>query len=151
MVLDASRRHVAAVVVSKRKKHGSLVDWDHVTGFGPDAVMVDSEEALRPPADDQEQAAADGKLKLVGKLALSETGNQQGPITDVEFDPDSGNIGSVLGGEERLPTSDLLGIGSYAAVLPALTAPIDRRAAFVAWSALVLTHPTWLPNALGGS
>ena len=117
MVVDPSRRHVAAVVVSKGKKHAFLIDWGHVSGFGPDAVMVESEDALRPPADDQEQAAADGKLELVGKRALSETGNEKGPITDVEFDPDSGNIGSVLVGEERIPPTDLLGVGSYAAVL----------------------------------
>jgi uncharacterized protein YrrD len=119
MVVDPSRRHVAAVVVSKGKKHASLVDWEHVSGFGPDAVMVESEAALRPPADDQEQAAADGKLELVGKRALTETGNDKGPITDVEFDPDSGKIGSVLVGEERIPATDLLGVGSYAAVLSA--------------------------------
>jgi uncharacterized protein YrrD len=119
MVVDTSRRHVAAVVVSKGKKHAFLVDWEHVSGFGPDAVMVESEETLRAPADDQEQAAADGKLELVGKRALSETGNEKGPITDVEFDPDSGDIGCVLVGEERIPATDLLGVGSYAAVLAA--------------------------------
>jgi uncharacterized protein YrrD len=89
------------VVVSEGKKHSSLVDWDHVSGFGPDAVMVDS-DTLRPPANDQEQAAVDGKLELVGKRALTETGNNQGSITDVEFDPDTGTIGSVLVGEQRI-------------------------------------------------
>ncbi len=117
MVVDTSRRHVVAIVLNKGKKHAFLVDWEHISGFGPDAVMVESEDTLRPPADDQEQAAADGKLELVGKRALSETGNEQGPIADVEFDPDSGSIGSVLVGEEQIPATDLLGVGSYAAVL----------------------------------
>jgi uncharacterized protein YrrD len=88
MVVDTSRRHVSAVVVSKGKKHAFLIDWEHVSGFGPDAVMVESEDTLRPPADDHEQAAADGKLELVGKRALSERGNEHGPIADVEFDPE---------------------------------------------------------------
>jgi uncharacterized protein YrrD len=117
MVVDTSRRHVAAIVVNKGKKHAFLVDWEHVSGFGPDAVMVESEDAVRSPTDDHEQAAADGKLELVGKRALSERGNEHGPIADVEFDPDSGNIGSVLVGEERIAATDLLGVGSYAAVL----------------------------------
>jgi uncharacterized protein YrrD len=119
MVVDTSRRHVAAIVVNKGKgkRHAFLVDWEHVSGFGPDAVMVESEDTLRPPTDDQEQAAADGKLELVGKRALSEKGNEHGPIADVEFDPDSGNIGSVLVGEERIPATDLLAVGSYAAIL----------------------------------
>jgi sporulation protein YlmC with PRC-barrel domain len=117
LVVDGSRRHVSAVVVSKGKKSGFLVDWDHVSGFGPDAVMVESGENLRPPADDQEQAAVEGRLELVGKRALSERGNEKGSITDVEFDPESGDLGSVLLGEERIPATDILGLGSYAAVL----------------------------------
>jgi uncharacterized protein YrrD len=117
MVVDTSRRHVAAIVVNKGKRHAFLVDWEHVSGFGPDAVMVESEDTLRPPTDDHERAAAHGKLELVGKRALSERGNEHGPIADVEFDPDSGNIGSVLVGEERIPATDLLGVGSYAAIL----------------------------------
>jgi sporulation protein YlmC with PRC-barrel domain len=117
MVVDSSRRHVTAVVVGKGKKHAFLVDWEHVSGFGPDAVMVESKETLRPPADGQEQAAVEGKLELVGKRALSEKGNEKGSITDVEFDPESGDIGSVLVGEERIPATDILGLGSYAAVL----------------------------------
>ena len=117
MVVDSSRRHVYAVVVSKGKKHAFVVDWEHISGFGPDAVMVKSEDTLRPPADDHERETVDGKLELVGKRVLSERGNEHGSITDVEFDPDSGNIGSVLVGEERIPATDLLGIGSYAAVL----------------------------------
>jgi uncharacterized protein YrrD len=117
MVIDSTRRHVSAVVVSKGKKHAFVVDWEHISGFGPDAVMVESEDILRPPADDHEQEAVDGKLELVGKRVLSERGNEHGSITDVEFDPDSGDVGSVLVGEERIPATDLLGVGSYAAVL----------------------------------
>lgn len=117
MVVDSSRRHVSAVVVSKGKKHAFVVDWEHISGFGPDAVMVESEDTLRPPADDHEQETVDGKLELVGKRVLSERGNEHGSITDVEFDPDSGDIGSLLVGEERIPPTDLLGVGSYAAVL----------------------------------
>jgi len=117
MVVDSSRRHVSAVVVSKGKKHAFVVDWEHISGFGPDAVMVESEDTLRPPADDHEQETVDGKLELVGKRVLSERGNEHGSITDVEFDPDSGDIGSLLVGEERITPTDLLGVGSYAAVL----------------------------------
>jgi len=62
MVVDSSRRHVSAVVVSKGKKHAFVVDWEHISGFGPDAVMVESEDTLRSPADDHEQEAVDGKL-----------------------------------------------------------------------------------------
>jgi uncharacterized protein YrrD len=124
LVVDSARRQVTAVVVGKGKRHALLVDWEHVSGFGPDAVMIESQDALRPPRDDHEQAAVEGKLELVGKRALSERGNETGSITDVEFDPESGDIGAVVVGEERIPATDILGLGSYAAVL---ASPGDDR------------------------
>jgi uncharacterized protein YrrD len=116
LLIDSGHCQVRALVVGSGR-HARLIDWEHVSGFGPDAVMVESHEVLRPPAGDHEQAAVEGKLELVGKRALSERGNEKGSITDVEFDPESGAIGAVLIGEERVPPTDVLGLGSYAAVL----------------------------------
>ncbi len=43
-----------------------------------------------------------------------------GTLSDVEFDPDSGQVTSlVLDGERRVPASSLIGIGSYALVVAA--------------------------------
>ena len=61
IVVDVKRRQVASLVVGKGRK-ALLVDWEQVSGFGPDAVMVVDESALHPPRDDRENAAADGKL-----------------------------------------------------------------------------------------
>jgi sporulation protein YlmC with PRC-barrel domain len=79
--------------------------------------MVDDEGALRPPADDRERAAAEGKLELVGKRALSERGNELGELDDVTFDADSGVLEELVIGDRRVPAGSLLGSGSYAAVL----------------------------------
>jgi len=79
--------------------------------------MVDDEGALRPPSDDREQAAAAGKLELVGKRALSERGNELGELDDVTFDADTGVLEAFLIGARRVPAGSLLGCGSYAAVL----------------------------------
>ena len=116
LVVDASRHQVVGLVV-KDKRRGFLVDWEHVSGCGADAVMIESEASLRAPADDREHAAVEGTLDLVGKRALSEMGNEQGSIVDVEFDPDSGDLDWVLVGDDRIPATDLLSVGSYAAVL----------------------------------
>jgi uncharacterized protein YrrD len=94
-----------------------VVDWDQISGFGPDAVMVGDEGALRAPADDRERLAADGKLGLVGKRALSETGNELGTVDDVTFDPDTGALDALRIAGREIPASTLLGSGSYAAVL----------------------------------
>jgi uncharacterized protein YrrD len=103
LLVDAQQRRIAAVVIGRGKK-AQLVDWAQLSGFGPDAVMVVDEGALRPPADDRERAAAEGKLELVGKRALSERG-------------DTGILEQLVIGDRSVPAGSLLGSGSYAAVL----------------------------------
>jgi uncharacterized protein YrrD len=116
ILVDAHQRRIAAVVIGRGKK-AQLVDWAQLSGFGPDAVMVVDDGVLRPPADDRERAAAEGKLELVGKRALSERGNELGELDDVTFDADSGVLEELVIGDRRVPAGSLLGSGSYAAVL----------------------------------
>ena len=101
LLVDAQQRRIAAVVIGRGKK-AQLVDWAQLSGFGPDAVMVVDEGALRPPADDRERAAAEGKLDLVGKRALSERGNELGELDDVTFDADTGALEELLIGDRRV-------------------------------------------------
>jgi len=116
LLIDPGRTQVAALIIGKGK-NARIVDWDQLSGFGPDAVMLNDEGALREPADERERRAAGGDLELVGKRALSGTGNGLGTIADVTFDPESGRLESLLIGNRDVPPSSLLGIGSYAAVL----------------------------------
>ena len=116
LLIDAQQRKITAVVMGKGKK-ARLVEWNQLSGFGPDAVMVVDEGALRPPADDRERDGVDGKLDLLGKRALSERGSELGNIDDVTFDTDTGTLEDLVVGERRIPAGALLGSGSYAAVL----------------------------------
>ena len=116
LLVDAQQRRVVAVVVGRGKK-AQLADWAQLSGFGPDAIMVTDEGALRPPANDRERAATEGNLELIGKRALSDRGNELGQIDDVTFDADTGVLEDLLIGDRRLPAGSLLGSGSYAAVL----------------------------------
>jgi sporulation protein YlmC with PRC-barrel domain len=116
LFVDVQHHAIAAVVIGRGKK-AQLVDWAHLSGFGPDAVMVADEGALRPPADDRERAAADGRLELVGKRALTERGNELGTVDDVTFDTDTGTLEHLLVGNHHIPAGALRGSGSYAAVL----------------------------------
>ena len=116
LLVDAHRRHIAAVVVG-RGKRARLVDWDALSGFGPDAVMVGDDGALRPPADDRERLAADGKLELLGRRALTELGNEIGVVDDVTFDTGTGALESLQVGDREVPAGAMLGCGSYAVVL----------------------------------
>jgi len=118
IVVDVERRQVASLVVGKGRR-SLLVDWKHVSGFGPDAVMVADDSALHPAGDDREHAAADGKLDLTGKRVLSDMGNALGTITDVVFDPETGGIESLVVGELEQPAASLLAVGSFAVIVRA--------------------------------
>jgi sporulation protein YlmC with PRC-barrel domain len=118
VVVDVARAQVSSLVVGKGRK-AVLVGWEHVSGFGPDAVMVADESALHPPRDDRERAAADGKHDLVGKRALSDKGGDLGTISDIVFDPATGVIETLVLGDREEPAASLLGAGSFAAIVRA--------------------------------
>jgi uncharacterized protein YrrD len=117
LVVDVPGRRVSRLVVGKGRK-AQVADWERVSGFGPDAVILDTDDALRPPADG-ERGLARGDLDMVGRRALSERGNEAGTIDDVIFDPASGEVLAVVVGGREHPASALLGAGSYAVVLSA--------------------------------
>ena len=118
LLVLADQRRITAVIVGRGHK-ARLVDWAALSGFGPDAVMVADEGALRPAADDRERAAADGKLGLVGKRVLTDRGNELGTLDDVTFDPGTGFVEMLRIGSREIPAGSLLGSGRYAVVLEA--------------------------------
>ena len=122
LLIDAQRPQITAVIIGKGKK-AQLVEWAQLSGFGPDAVMVRDEAALRPPADDRERAAASGKLDLVGKRVLTEKGNELGTLEDVTFDPETGALAALRVGDREIPADCVLGSGSYAVVVDANQEP----------------------------
>ncbi|MGD0981265.1 MAG: PRC-barrel domain-containing protein [Solirubrobacteraceae bacterium] len=115
IVVDVERRRIASLTAGKRRK-ALLVDWKDVSGFGPDAVIVTDESALHSARDDHERAAVDGKLDLLGKRALSEMGDDLGPVTDVVFDAETGVVETLILGDHEEPVTSLLGAGSFAAI-----------------------------------
>lgn len=130
LVVDARARRITAVVVGKGRR-ARLVEWEHLTGFGPDAIMVVDEQALREAVDDRERAALEGKLGLIGKRALGELGTELGTVDDVVFDPEQGTIDHLVVGDREVRAGAMLGSGSYAVVLaqaepPAAAGPIPQ-------------------------
>lgn len=122
LLVDSERQAVVALIIGKGRR-AELIDWDKVTGFGPDAVMVAEQGAVRPPADDRERLAASGGLDLVGRRALSDKGTSLGTIDDVSFDPSTGELEVLHIGNREIPARTMLGSGSYATVLSADESP----------------------------
>jgi uncharacterized protein YrrD len=123
LLLTADCRQVVAVIVGKGKK-ARFIDWSALTGFGADAIMASDEAALRPPADSREEAAAAGKLDVLGRRTLSESGNELGKIDDVAFDPADGAVASLDIAGHQLPADTVMGSGSYAVVVSASQDPL---------------------------
>jgi len=116
VVVEINPPRVVQLVVGKGR-NALLVAWADVSGFGPDAVMLADEGSLHQPLDEREEAAAKGKLELIGKRVLSDMGNDLGKITDIVFDPATGLIETIVLDEHEEPAASLVGVGSFAAVL----------------------------------
>jgi uncharacterized protein YrrD len=108
---------VALLRLGKVKGAGNLLSWDDLQGFGPDAVTVATDAVIRAPRDEWEQRAENNELEILGKRVLTERGMGLGPITDVDFDPETGAVTSLITKTETIPGQQLIGLGSYAAVV----------------------------------
>lgn len=110
---------VALLRVGKVKGAGTLLAWEDLQGFGPDAVTVATDAVIRPARDALEQRAENSDLEILGKRVLNERGMELGTITDVDFDPETGAVTSLLTKTETIPGRRLIGLGNYAAVVSA--------------------------------
>jgi sporulation protein YlmC with PRC-barrel domain len=123
LIVDVATRQVIALVVDKGRK-ARIVEWATLSGFGPDAVMVADDAAVRPPADESEKAAVSGRFELVGKRVLTDLGTELGTVDDVLFDSHTGALEKLIVAGHQYPASSLLGNGAYAAILDSGTHPI---------------------------
>jgi uncharacterized protein YrrD len=101
-----------------RKTHGKndWLDWADITAIGADAITVESVRALT------EQPEDNGRLLLgddvVGGRVLGDDGQSMSTISQIEFDPASGDITQViLANTDVHAGTDLRGVGRYATIL----------------------------------
>jgi uncharacterized protein YrrD len=110
---------VALLRLGKASGAGTLLAWDNVQGFGPDAVTVATDAVIRPARDALEQRAEDNDLEILGKRVLTERGMELGTITDVDFDPETGAVTTLITKTETIAGDRLIGLGGYAVVVSA--------------------------------
>lgn len=108
---------VALLRLGKVSGAATLLAWDDLQGFGPDAVTVATDAALRPARDELEQRAEDNELDILGKRVLTERGSALGAITDVDFDPETGAVITLITTTETIAGDRLIGLGGYAVVV----------------------------------
>ena len=112
-VVDANAGKVVALVVGSGRKAAAF-GWDQVSGFGPDAILVQG-----GPADqEQTKDAASGRNDPLGKRLLTVLGEEVGTVADLEFDPDNGEVQALRSDRGGTIGADKLrGVGSYAVVV----------------------------------
>jgi uncharacterized protein YrrD len=110
---------VALLRLGKVRAAGTLLSWGDVQGFGPDAVTIASDAVIRPARDGLEQRAENDDLEILGKRVLSEQGTELGTVTDVDFDPETGEVTSLITKTDTIAGQRLIGLGGYAAVVSA--------------------------------
>lgn len=114
-IVDPATRRIRAVQV-KKAESGSVLPWSRISAFGDDAVIVSTSDTVTDP--DEATVALQGKSHhLVGKRVLTSAGNQIGSIEDIDFDPQSGAISTLLLDTDDVSGSRLVGVGSYAVVV----------------------------------
>ncbi|MGH2733076.1 MAG: PRC-barrel domain-containing protein [Actinomycetota bacterium] len=116
LVIDPGVRRVVAVQVSGRRK-GRVASWDRFTGFGPDAAVVDADDAVRDPTGDREERTVKGDLDPLDKLVLTDRGDACGKIRDIEFDAGTGELLTLITEQDPIDGSRLRAIGSYAVIV----------------------------------
>jgi sporulation protein YlmC with PRC-barrel domain len=115
-IVDPVTQRVVAFRVKRSKGPGDVVLWEGLAGLGPDALTVDSAERLAD-APAQWKTRAGSKLDLLGRRVLTEHGHDLGKVKDVEFDPATGRVTSLMLKDAFVEGERLLGIGSYAVVV----------------------------------
>ncbi|MGH3801653.1 MAG: PRC-barrel domain-containing protein [Pseudonocardiaceae bacterium] len=108
---------VALLRLGKVSGAGTLLAWDDLQGFGPDAVTVATDAVIRPARDALEQRAEDNDLEILGKRVLTERGMELSTVTDVDFDPETGAVTMLITKTETIAGERLIGLGGHAAVV----------------------------------
>lgn len=110
---------VALLRLGKVTGAGTLLAWDDLGGFGPDAVTVSTDAVIRPARDALEARAEDNDLEILGKRVLTERGMDLGTVTDVDFDPETGAVTTLITKSDTIAGQRLIGLGGYATVVSA--------------------------------
>lgn len=122
-LVDPRSRSVAALRL-KKTDQGDVLRWSDLTAFGVDAITIGDSAAITE-LDDELEAFRGKRRRLLKKRVLTTGGDELGEVADVEFDPDTGKLTTILLQDGEVAADRLVGIGSYAVVVQ--EQPADAR------------------------
>ncbi len=112
------RSHSVVALRLKKTDRGNVLRWSDVDAFGVDAVTI-GDSATITELDGDLEAFRGKRRRLVKKRVLTTGGDELGEVSDVEFDPDTGRLTTILLQDREVAANRLVGIGSYAVVVQA--------------------------------
>lgn len=114
-LVNPRSRSVAALRLKKTDR-GNVLRWSDLTAFGIDAITIGDSAAITE-LDDGLEAFRGKRRRLLKKRVLTTGGDELGEVADVEFDPDTGTLTTILLQDGEVAADRLVGIGSYAVVV----------------------------------
>lgn len=114
-LVDPATRAIAGLVC-KKTQTGTVIAWPDLTAVGADAVTIADAQKIHSP-EGRLAELSDKAHRVLGKRVLCATGDELGEVSDVEFDPETGRLVSLVLEREEVEGSRLLGVGSYAVVV----------------------------------
>ena len=124
-VIDEHEPNIRALHIGGTKRAPELIAWNAITAFGADAIVIGEDGEVHAPHDEREHRTAAGDTALLHKLALTELGDELGTVDDAEFDPETGSVNTFRIGDDEIPATRYLGIGSYALIISADEQPSE--------------------------
>lgn len=115
-VVDPDSAQVAALILKKTSGDDEILPWANIAAFGDDAVTVKAEAAI-VTGDAHIVELADKSHALHGKRVLTTDGEELGDIDDIDFDPVSGTLTTLLLTHGDVAGLRLIAVGSYAAIV----------------------------------
>lgn len=118
LVVDARAARIVGLTLKKTEGDGDTLTWQNMKSFGRDAVTVESADLITE-AEGELAVLSDKHHRILGKLVLSEHGDELGSVKDVDFDPDNGWIRALITDTDEVAGERMLGLGTYALVVRA--------------------------------
>lgn len=115
LVVDPRTRSVLALRL-KKSKAGDTLRWSDLTAFGADAATVSGEDLLTEP-DEKVAALSAKEREILGKRVLSSAGDELGSVADVDFNPETGTLTTLVLDRGEVSADRLMDVGSYAVVV----------------------------------
>lgn len=117
-LVDPHTSRVVGFALSKTHGKANTLHWEDLRHFGPDAVTVDSADAVAEPRGRAAELSAK-HMEILGKRVLTDQGDELGEVDDLHFDPDSGEVVALVTAAGPLEAERMIGLGSYALIIKA--------------------------------